>query len=943
MIDLFHAARERTAEERIALLNSACTDDPEIRLAVEQMLRDDEASCSLLDRPAIARLAGVPQLRTMVTAAGARFGRYEILDLIGCGGMGEVWKAHDTELDRPVALKFLFSVVDSSRLAELLTHEARAASALNHPNIVTIHEVIRHEETPIIVMELVEGQALRAITGSPQPIAQVMQYGVEVARALAAAHAHGIVHCDIKPENILVRSDGYVKVLDFGLACRIENEAVGKGVAGTLRYMSPEQLRGESVSPASDIFSLGLVLYELAAGQHAFDARPLLNSVHEAVGDEVAAPSVANPVANPLVPTSLESLILTMLARNPEERPSADEVAGKLAKNLALAEEQAVVQKPPPQKQAPRRLAWLAALAACVVLIYLAWATRWAIFGQNNSSEFTDLQIRPLTSQPGWEAAPALSPDGQSVAFTWTPKLDRPKQIYVKRLDDSEPVRLTNSESEGNIGYLAWSPDGRQIAFKRQSVIPGAIYSIASTGGNERKIVDLANANLSSAIDWSPDGTKLAFSDTVSGRTEFAIYLFDLRTGAKRQLTSPPSEIWGDWNPKFSPDGLAVAFKRVIGFWADDIYMVRTAGGSPRRITNGRRGIWGHAWTANGRSLIVSWQRSSTVFGIWRIPLKEPGRPESIAQGGVDSITPSTARNTNRLAWVNQLWDLNIYRISATGVDAPTKLIASTLRDQGATYSADGRIAFISDRSGSREIWMAKGDGSNQVQVTHFNGPQLDHLRWSPDGRSLAFDGRPFGSSDIFTVTCDWSAMRCGESKRLISGEAPSWSADGKFIYFATGRSGRQEIWMAPVSGGSQPVQVTHNGAYMCRESADGKWRYLSRNPSDGIWKMPGSNSGTGATARETLVIGPPYRVQSEGWTITPNEIVFIDRATSTQPAAIRAYNIATKQVRHILALSELFPDRGDIGVSVSPDSRWVLYSQLDRSGSDIIIADHGR
>lgn len=345
---------------------------------------------------------------------------------------------------------------------------------------------------------------------------------------------------------------------------------------------------------------------------------------------------------------------------------------------------------------------------------------------------------------------------------------------------------------------------------------------------------------------------------------------------------------------------------------------------------------------ADGKSLIVSWQRSSTIFGIWRVPLKAPNRPESIAQGGVDSITPSTARKSNRLAWVNQLWDLNIYRIPSTGVGVPTKLIASTLRDQGATYAPDGRIAFISDRSGSREIWIANGDGSDQVQVTHFNGPQLDHLQWSPDGRSLAFDGQPYGNSDIFTLSCDSRAMHCGKPERVVSGEAPSWSANGKLIYFASNRSGDQQIWKIRVSGGS-PVQVTRHGGHICRESTDGKWLYFSRNPTDGIRRMAGSSAGSGSVGAETLVIGPPYRVHAEGWTITPNEIVFVDRATNTQPAAIRAYNIATRHVRAILALSELFPDRSDIGVSVSPDSRWIVYSQLDRSGSNIMVADHAR
>src|SRR5215468_2417218 len=245
IVELFHAAREKTSTERAALLDSASAADPELRLALEQMLRDDEASCSLLDRSPIEVIAADTADPHTPASAGARFGRYEIVALIGRGGMGEVWAAHDTELDRAVAIKFLFPRPGFGRLAERLTQEARAASALNHPNIVTVYEVIRHEDTPLIVMEMVEGEPLGSARGTPKPLNQVVELVLQTARALAAAHANGIIHCDIKPENILVRSDGYVKVLDFGLARQIGRDSTAAGIAGTPRYMSPEQARAE--------------------------------------------------------------------------------------------------------------------------------------------------------------------------------------------------------------------------------------------------------------------------------------------------------------------------------------------------------------------------------------------------------------------------------------------------------------------------------------------------------------------------------------------------------------------------------------------------------------------------------------------------------------------------------------------------------------------------
>src|SRR6516164_1974807 len=347
IVELFHAAREKTSTERAAFLDASAA-DPELRLVVEQMLRDDEASCSLLDRsPIEAMSASAADFRTPASP-GARFGRYEIVALIGRGGTGEVWTAHDTELDRAVAIKFLFARPGFGQLADRLTKEARAASALNHPNIVTVYEVIQHQDTPLIVMEMVNGEPLGSARGTPQPLEQVVQLVLQIAKALAAAHAHGIIHCDIKPENILVRSDGYVKVLDFGVARQIGRDAAAARISGTPRYMSPEQARAELISPATDVYSLGLVLYELVTGQNAFPGHsPLLQAT------PTSEPLVPSSI-NQRVPANLDSLILAMLSSKPEGRPSAAEVCERLS---------AAFEK---SQQRRHRRIWQAALAGAI-------------------------------------------------------------------------------------------------------------------------------------------------------------------------------------------------------------------------------------------------------------------------------------------------------------------------------------------------------------------------------------------------------------------------------------------------------------------------------------------------------------------------------------------------------------------------------------------------
>ncbi len=343
-MDVFHEACEKSGGERVALLDSVSSDDPSLRLVLEQMLRDHEAGGSFLNDSPLQCLAP-RKIPSSVAGAGKRFGRYEIIAPIGRGGMGEVWVAHDTELDRRVALKFLPYEAVGERAVERLRREARTVSALNHPNIVTVHEVIAPEEAPIIVMELVDGNSLRELCGTPQAMDGLIHIGLQIARALAAAHAHGIIHRDIKPENILVRRDGYVKVLDFGLARHVAGDTLpssgnalqGGGTlpAGTLRYMSPEQARGESLSPASDVFSFGLVLYDLAAGQHASRVYSPDEAMQAILTEQAIAPSLVNP----LIPGPLDSLILSMLAADPAARPSAEERGANVEKASRVAYE----------------------------------------------------------------------------------------------------------------------------------------------------------------------------------------------------------------------------------------------------------------------------------------------------------------------------------------------------------------------------------------------------------------------------------------------------------------------------------------------------------------------------------------------------------------------------------------------------------------------------
>src|SRR5260221_9056464 len=326
---LYHDALDLERERRAAFLEGACGSDGELRREVESLLKSHERAGEFMAAPALV------DHRTPPSMEGRTIGSYRVLAPIGAGGMGEVYLAEDTRLGRNVALKLLPKDLgrDPERVVRF-EREARAASALNHPNIVMIYDIGVAEEGRFIVMEFVAGQTLRQMLLQGPLIDSLQRLGSQLARALSVAHSAGITHCDIKPENVMVREDGYAKVLDFGLA-RLTPSRVGGNetltdpgrLVGTVRYMSPEQARGEPPGAASDVFSLGLILYEMAAGRYPFAADSLLSALHAIVTEAAVPISRSNPEISP----ALEQMILAMLEKNAASRPTAAEVEAALA------------------------------------------------------------------------------------------------------------------------------------------------------------------------------------------------------------------------------------------------------------------------------------------------------------------------------------------------------------------------------------------------------------------------------------------------------------------------------------------------------------------------------------------------------------------------------------------------------------------------------------
>jgi Tol biopolymer transport system component len=370
------------------------------------------------------------------------------------------------------------------------------------------------------------------------------------------------------------------------------------------------------------------------------------------------------------------------------------------------------------------------------------------------------------------------------------------------------------------------------------------------------------------------------------------------------------------------------------------------AGGPVHAVTGDSKNIAGHVWAPDGNALIVSTQGSSTIHGIWRYPLEPGSRPQRISEGVGDAINPTSARRMNRIAWMNNIEDSNIYRISLKEEAAPLKLIASTRRDVTGNYASDGRIAFASDRSGTWEIWIASPDGSQQQRATNLSGPVLRRPRWSPDTRYVAFER--FEPQRIVVMKCEAGTANCEPPVPLnavggsegYSEEYAWWSADGAAVYFSANRTGTEEIWKQSWPPGSPAVQITRHGGSWPVESPDGRWLYYVKRGTNSIWRLSVNDENSGASSSEQIVLGPIEGLYQNGWTLTRDELLFLIRNPAAQLSDIRAYGLLTGKLRNVATRIPVEIPLDITELSVSPDGRWGVYWQIDRSGSNIMVAD---
>jgi len=864
---------------------------------------------------------------------------FEVLKKLGAGGMGVVYKARDLQLRRIVALKLLPPdlVADAERRRRFM-QEARAASALNDPNIVTVYEIGEAEGTDYIAMEFVEGKTIAdwIEPGKPSPLRDVVKYSVQVAGALAKAHAAGIVHRDLKPANLIVNPDGLVKVLDFGLAKLVEPPSIETSaptetnlpvtqpgvIAGTAAYMSPEQAEGKSLDARSDIFSFGAVLYEMVTGRRAFERQSSVATMAAILHEE---PLPIREIV-PAAPTALDQIVTRCLRKEPGRRfQHMDDLKVALEE---LREESALPIRARASVSPPL---WIGSLSVILAVAAALWYTR------PFAPREVILTPAPITTEPGFEQEASLSPDGNQVAYSWNGEKQDNFDIYAKIVGVASQLRLTSDPARDFAP--AWSPDGRSIAFLRElPQAKAALIVIPAIGGAEKKITECylpGNPFLNLAPAWSPDGKWLLLSDRNPQEQSLGLTLVSMSSGEKQRLTSPPGI---DSDAAFSADGRSVIFVRTASFLVGDLYLLHLtadlkAQGDPVRLTTDNRVTSRPTWLPNGREIVYS-SGSPSILSLWRVAAAGPASPRRLAFSTPGDVSPSVAPRGGRMVYTHSIFDPNVWRLPLEGAGGragkPEGVILSTQTDSNPQYSPDGkRIAFESSRTGYFEIWVCNADGSNPVPLTSFNTFGVVAIpRWSPDGERLVFDSTAAGRYDVYMIQASG-----GQPRRMTNHAAddriPNWSADGRWIYFSSNRTGRPEVWKMPAEGGEES-QVTRESGSAPAESPDGKDLYYLKQ--GGLWRMP-SAGGAESRVLETLY--------DRSYSVTRDGVYFMKRLAPVQPGPgivgeIQFLRFSTGEVQKLFSV----PKPVFVGFSVSPDSRSILYTQIDHQGTDLMQVD---
>jgi Tol biopolymer transport system component/predicted Ser/Thr protein kinase len=800
----------------------------------------------------------------MTLAAGSRLGPYEIVAAVGAGGMGEVYRARDTRLERTVAVKVLPAHLSSSpEVRQRFEREAKTISSLSHPHICALYDVGNQDGVEYLVMEYLEGETLSERLGrGPLPAEQVLRYGIEMADALDKAHRQGIVHRDLKPGNVMLTKSG-VKLLDFGLAKVVAPASQQSGVTalptmahgqnltqegtilGTFQYMAPEQLEGKEADVRTDIFAFGAVLYEMATGKKAFSGSSQASLISAIMKEEPA------PIATvqPMTPPALDRVVRTCLAKDPEERwQSAHDIKSELAW-IAQAGSQAGVAAPVvASRRRKDRLAW--GVAGAVAGALLAAAATWSV-----------LRSRPAESRPVTRVAVpipagdsfvtdkystvAISPDGRRVVYVG--RRSDTRQLFLRSLDAAEAAPIAGTEGAYSPFF---SPDGQWVGFWAD----GKIKKVALSGGAPVTVCDCGVADHMNGATWGPDDT-IVFTQRWAGE----LFRVPASGGAPQPVTkiSAKGENRGHLWPEFLPGGKAVLFTIYTGGSLEDyaIAVVSLATGEQKTLIKG--GTFGR-YAASGHILYA---RGGTLFAV---PF-DAGKLE--VTGAAFPVAEGVSENTNggagyalskngTLLYATGgmlLPECSLLWVDRQGTAIPVTKIKRPFSKP--SLSPDGKRVALTVEAETYDIWVLDIGRDSLTRLSF--GKDDGNPVWSPDGKRVVYQSSQAGAYNLYFRQSDGS----GSEERLTSDQdastAVSFSPDGNLLVFQKIRAGVPEIWVYSFEKGSSP-----------RPFLQGPFRRGGGELSpDGRWMVYESDESGKVEVYATAFPGPggKWQISTEG------------------------------------------------------------------------------
>jgi serine/threonine protein kinase len=890
--ELFHAALALPPQERSSYLESAAGGNDALRQAVESLLKSHEATDNFIDTPAYQAAAELLVVDNEFKA-NQTVAHYRIISLLGEGGMGKVYLAEDAKLHRQVALKFLAGsfAQDPDRL-ERFEREARAASALNHPNILTIHEIGESEGRRFIATEFIEGETLRERLSKGLNTEDALVIAMQIASALVAAHRVGIVHRDIKPENIMVRrDDGLVKVLDFGLAkmsrtssieqAKSVDEAPGRFktgpgmVIGTVAYMSPEQARGDVVDARTDIWSLGVILYEMICGSSPFIAATS-NEIISAILSKTPSPRLCCHAQEP--PASLEEVVARALAKNNDERYQTSQallidlkrtqhslrpdptVEHNRLTDTAFVTPRVKATDPliattrpalsaedigkPAMARKHNAIPFASivdyvkghervALAVLAVVIVTATAgLGWYKINrehQQNSRLVAPLatnKIKRFTSD-GRSTLAAISPDGKYLVHV----LDNGEQqsLQLRQVTTYSDEKQIAAPADVRYGGLTFSTNGDYLYYVATEKNGGAtLYQMPALGGVSKKLL----VNIDSPVTFSPDGRQFAFFRGYPDQGEDALVVANADGTGERKLATRNRDYW--W-PAWSPDGKIIA-SRVTRRESDSyrsVVAVQVDDGTVKPITSKRWSLIGEmVWLRDGSGLVMTAsEERSDPMQIWYLSYPG-GEAHKITNDLNDYESIGVTADSATLVAIRSESSSNLWDLEHGETSRATQLTFTNLDGfKGISWTPNNHLVYESWASGSSELWTV-GTNGNPQQLTadsrHNAGPVV-----SPDGKYVVFYSDVNGHNHIWRMDIGGSDLR-----QLTDGpgeQAADISADSQWIVF-TSLLDNITVWKVSIDGG-KPVQLTNKPSSMPTVSPDG--RLIACNyMEDGRWKI---------------------------------------------------------------------------------------------------------